>query len=125
MAQAQDGEEPEFLGTLVIRSINDGGEGVSNTEAANSAGARVPVDPDALPRSVTILPQELFEAQGARTMEETVAYSAGIVTETFGQDNRYDEYILRGFEAQIGGTYRDGLPLRTLDLTGPISDMFA
>lgn len=115
MAQAQDGEEPEFLGTLVIRSINDGGEGVSNTEAANSAGARVPVDPDALPRSVTILPQELFEAQGARTMEETVAYSAGIVTETFGQDNRYDEYILRGFEAQIGGTYRDGLPLRTLD----------
>ncbi|WP_299970329.1 TonB-dependent siderophore receptor [uncultured Roseobacter sp.] len=139
-ALAQDQDDEAFLGTIVIQAINDGGEGVSDVEAANSAGARVPVDPGALPRSVTILPRELFEAQGARTMEEAVAYSPGIATETFGQDNRYDEYILRGFEAQIGGTYRDGMPLRTFDwaawrtepfglesvniLRGPTSDLY-
>ncbi len=140
---AQDATENSsdgFLGTIVLQAINDGGANVSGVEAANTAGSRVPVDPDALPRAVTILPRELFEAQGARTMEETVAYSPGIVTETYGQDNRYDEYILRGFEAQIGGAYRDGMPLRTVDwaswrtepfglesvniLRGPTSDLY-
>ncbi|MEM9582886.1 MAG: TonB-dependent siderophore receptor [Pseudomonadota bacterium] len=140
-ALAQDAPvEDVFLGTLVLDTINDGGLGVTNAEAANSAGSRVPADPSTLPRAVTVLPRELFEAQGARTMEEAVAYSPGIVTETYGQDNRYDEYVLRGFEAQIGGTYRDGMPLRTLDwaswrtepfglesvniLRGPTSDLY-
>jgi len=139
-AAAQDIEDTEFLGTLVLRAINDGGADVSASEAANTSGSRVPVDPDDLPRAVTILPRELFEAQGARTMEETVAYSPGIVTETYGQDDRYDEFVLRGFEAQIGGVHRDGMPLRTVDwaswrteqfglesvniLRGPTSDLY-
>jgi iron complex outermembrane receptor protein len=139
-AAAQDIEDTEFLGTLVLRAINDGGAGVSTNEAANTSGSRVPVDPDDLPRAVTILPRELFEAQGARTMEETVAYSPGIVTETYGQDDRYDEFVLRGFEAQIGGVHRDAMPLRTIDwaswrtepfglesvniLRGPTSDLY-
>lgn len=140
---AQDAPEAGddgYLGAIVLQAINDGGADVSAVEAANTAGSRVPVDPDALPRAVTVLPRELFDAQGARTMEETVAYSPGIVTETYGQDNRYDEYILRGFEAQIGGAYRDGMPLRTVDwaswrtepfglesvniLRGPTSDLY-
>lgn len=128
------------LGEVVLRAINDGGAGVSPAQAANTAGSRVPVNPEDLPRAVTVLPRELFEAQGARTMEETVAYSPGIVTETYGQDNRYDEYVLRGFEAQIGGAYRDAMPLRTVDwaswrtepfglesvniLRGPTSDLY-
>ena len=138
---AQEAEEDVIhLGEIVLRAINDGGAGTSPSQAANTAGSRVPVDPEDLPRAVTVLPRELFEAQGARTMEETVAYSPGIVTETYGQDNRYDEYVLRGFEAQIGGAYRDGMPLRTVDwaswrtepfglesvniLRGPTSDLY-
>lgn len=135
-----DGLNGGHLGAIVLQEINIVGAGTSAIDAANTAGSRVPVDPQALPRAVTILPRELFEAQGARTMEETVAYSPGIVTETYGQDNRYDEYILRGFEAQIGGAYRDAMPLRTVDwaswrtepfgldsvniLRGPTSDLY-
>ncbi|SMR83537.1 iron complex outermembrane recepter protein [Aliiroseovarius halocynthiae] len=137
---ADTGAEDFYLGTIVLQAINDGGAGVSSVEAANTAGTRVPVDPSDLPRSVTILPRELFEAQGARTMEETVAYSPGITTGTYGHDDRYDEFILRGFEAQIGGVFRDAMPLRTVDwaswrtepfglesvniLRGPTSDLY-
>lgn len=129
-----------YLGTIVLEAINDGGAGVSDVEAANTAGSRVPVDPHKLPRSVTLLPREMFDAQGARNLEEAASYSPGIATGTYGNDDRYDEFILRGFEAQLSGSYRDGMPFRTVDfaswrtetfgldsvniLRGPTSDLY-
>lgn len=138
-AIAQD-DTPIFLGEIVIQSINDGGEGVSAAEAANTAGARVPINPEDLPRALSVVPQAYFDVRGAQTFEETLSYSPGVVTETFGQDNRYDEFTIRGFTGQLQGVYRDGLPLRTLDwaswrtepnglesvnvLRGPTSDLY-
>ncbi|WP_157033280.1 TonB-dependent siderophore receptor [Loktanella sp. S4079] len=139
IAQETD-ETGVYLGVVVIDALNDGGEGVTATEAMNTAGARVAVDPKDLPRAMTIVPSEYFETRGARTMEATLSYTPGVVTETYGQDGRYDEYVIRGFEAQQVGTYRDGMPLRTVDwaswrtepfaldsvnvLRGPTSDLY-
>ncbi|WP_341368071.1 TonB-dependent siderophore receptor [Yoonia sp. BS5-3] len=140
LAQTTDETGDVFLGTIVLQAINDGGEAVTGVEAANTAGSRLPVNPEDLPRSVTILPSELFEAQGARTLEEAASYSPGISTETYGRDDRYDEFSLRGFEVQQSGKYRDALPLRAVDfaawrtetfglesiniLRGPTSDLY-
>lgn len=137
---AQEEDTVITLGEIVIRALNDGGEGATGVEAMNTAGARVPVDPQDLPRAMTVVPSEYFETRGARTMEETLSYTPGLATETYGQDDRYDEYVIRGFEAQSTGTYRDGLPLRTVDwaswrtepfglesvnvLRGPTSDLY-
>ncbi len=142
-AIAQEFETDEnviSLATIVVRAINDGGANVTTTEAANTAGSRVPVDPQLLPRALSVVPREFFEAQGARTLEETVAYAPGLATGLYGQDDRYEEFAIRGFEAQIGGAYRDGMPLRTVDwaawrsepfglesvnvLRGPTSDLY-
>ena len=125
-AIAQDVATPEsdFIGTIVLQAINDGGAGVSDVEASNTAGSRVPVNPQDLPRSVTTLPRALFEAQGARTLEEAASYSPGIATETYGRDDRYDEFTLRGFEVQLSGNYRDGMPLRTVDFAGWRTELF-
>ena len=140
LAQDQGLDETYYLGEIVISTITDGGENATNVEAVNTAGSRVPINPQELPRSVTTLPKELFEAQGARNLEEAVAYSPGISTGTYGQDDRYDEFILRGFESQSSGIYRDGMPQRLVDfaawrtetfgvdsvniLRGPTSDLY-
>lgn len=139
-AYAQSSDESVFLGTLVLSAINEGGAGVSNVEASNTAGSRVPVDVQELPRSLTVVPRAQFEAQGARTLEESASYSPGIATGLYGNDDRYDEFTLRGFEVQSSGTYRDGLSLRLVDfaawrtepfalesvniLRGPVSDLY-
>ncbi|MQY43923.1 hypothetical protein GG681_14850 [Epibacterium sp. SM1969] len=61
------------LATIMVRALNDGDANVTTTEAANTAGSRVPVDPQLLPRALSVVPREFFEAQGARTLKETVA----------------------------------------------------
>jgi len=126
IALAQDANDGDtiYLGEIVLSTIEDGGENATDVQAANTAGSRVPVNPQELPRSVTTLPRELFEAQGARNLEEAASYSPGISTGTYGHDDRYDEFVLRGFESQQSGVYRDGMPQRLVDFAGWRTEIF-
>ena len=49
-----------------------------------------------------------IEARGADSVEQVLNYTAGASTDSYGADDRFDYFILRGFEAY---TYRDGLTL--------------
>ncbi|WP_068313762.1 TonB-dependent siderophore receptor [Polycladidibacter hongkongensis] len=77
------------------------------------------------PRSVSVITSEQIADQGAGSLEEAISYTAGVTTATYGYDGRYDEFAIRGFVTEIGGNYRDGLPLRTFGWSGWRSEPFA
>lgn len=63
------------------------------------------------PASVSVVTQAEIRARAATTTEEVLQYSAGIVTDYYGSDDRNDYFLVRGFQAS---TYRDGLTLGSM-----------
>ncbi len=61
------------------------------------------------PQSISIIPRERYEAQGAQSVNEALRYSAGI--SSYGAGTRSDWYtVVRGFDPNV---YLDGLALPT------------
>ncbi|RYZ49976.1 MAG: hypothetical protein EOP07_23650, partial [Proteobacteria bacterium] len=58
------------------------------------------------PQSVSVISQKQFEMQGARSIQDSVRYAAGVNAEPYGTDTRGDYVSIRGAEV---GQFRDGL----------------
>lgn len=63
------------------------------------------------PASVAVITQKEIEQRNAKTVEQVLEYTPGIITDYFGSDDRNDYYLVRGFQAS---TYRDGLTLGSM-----------
>src|SRR5208282_5507316 len=68
-----------------------------------------------VPRSIQIVPHELFEAQGATMLSETLRNVSGASLGGQYAFGFYDRFTIRGLDAN---TLVDGLPDSTSDLTG-------
>ena len=74
---------------------------------------RISTDLMETPRAVSVVTSEQMEDLPSMTLEDAISYAPGVVINAYGLDKRYDEFIVRGFEQQTTGTYRDGMVLRT------------
>ena len=63
------------------------------------------------PASVSVITGREIEQRNAKTVEQVLEYTPGIITDYYGTDDRNDYYSVRGFQAS---TYRDGLTLGTM-----------
>lgn len=64
-----------------------------------------------IPKSVSVIAREELDARGVTNLNEAMRYVAGVVLESTGNDNRYDDFRIRGFAAgsESGTTTVDGL----------------
>lgn len=89
------------------------------------------------PQSVTVIDRDQMDVLGWTSVDQAVRYSAGVIGENFGPDQRYDWLTLRGFypiqyvdglQAPIGSTANIGLDLFGLELVeilkGPASGLY-
>lgn len=62
-------------------------------------------------KSVSVIAREELDARGVVNLNEAMRYVAGVVLESTGADNRYDDFRIRGFSAgsESGATTVDGL----------------
>ncbi|MFC7499613.1 TonB-dependent siderophore receptor [Enterovirga sp. GCM10030262] len=58
------------------------------------------------PQAISVVPAELFLDRGARNVQETLRYSAGVTAEAFGLDTRSDTISVRGLDPV---QYQDGM----------------
>lgn len=58
------------------------------------------------PQAISVVPSDLFQARGARNVQETLRYSAGVTAEAFGLDTRSDVSTVRGLDPV---QYLDGM----------------
>lgn len=59
-----------------------------------------------VPQPVTVIPAEIFEAQGAISISDTLNYVAGVHSNPYGPDGRVDGGFVRGVNAL---QFRDGM----------------
>ena len=71
-----------------------------------------------IPASVSVVGTAEMAERGVNTLDTALSYTAGVNTNLYGSDRRYDFVAIRGFDATNTGIYRDGLQSRIHNFTG-------
>jgi iron complex outermembrane receptor protein len=58
------------------------------------------------PQPISIITEDMFRAQGAINISDTVRYTAGVTANAYGRDTRVDSFVIRGIDAL---QFRDGM----------------
>ncbi|MBB4610700.1 TonB-dependent siderophore receptor [Sphingomonas yabuuchiae] len=59
-----------------------------------------------VPQPLTVIPDDVYLAQGAINIADTVRYAAGVNSDAYGHDTRVDSFTIRGVNAL---QFRDGM----------------
>jgi iron complex outermembrane receptor protein len=107
---AQEADGGIVLETITVQGAGAGGDDDANSIVANrtTAAGKMPTTILEAPASVSVITSKEIEERNATTIEQVVQYTAGVVTDFYGSDDRYDFFDIRGFTPY---TYRDGLVL--------------
>ncbi|RUZ72502.1 TonB-dependent siderophore receptor [Mesorhizobium sp. M7A.F.Ca.US.006.01.1.1] len=115
-AQAQDvsPDDATQLETIVVTGKSDRVVGPDQTIVAKDTAIATKTDTPIVdvPASVSVVTQKELEARHVESLQQAVAYTSSVLTDEFGNDDRYDYIRIRGFDQTSLGTYRDGLAAR-------------
>lgn len=102
------------LPTLNIDASAD--DGLVPLSSAIATKTDTPIE--RIPQAVSIVTQESLEQRRPQNLEHAVAYAPGVVAAPWGQDARFPEFLIRGFDIGTYGVYRDGLPQKVIGFSG-------
>ncbi len=111
IAFAQEADDPAtvtVLPTLVVNVSGVGSDDDRNSIVATTttSGGKIAAPLLDTPASVSVITAKEVQQRDAQTTEEVLQYTAGVSTDFYGSDDRFDFFKIRGFDAY---TYRDGL----------------
>ncbi|KRA67497.1 TonB-dependent siderophore receptor [Rhizobium sp. Root651] len=104
-------EAANTSGSTVLERITiDSGDNDQKSIVATrtTSGSKMATDILDTPASVSVITAKEMQQRGVQTVEEALQYTAGVITDFYGSDDRFDYFKIRGFDAY---TYRDGLTL--------------
>lgn len=79
---------------------------VTGQTRTSGAATKTDTPPAEVPQPVTIITSDVFEAQGAVSISDTLNYVAGVQANPYGPDSRVDGATIRGISAL---QFRDGM----------------
>lgn len=83
-----------------------------------STGMKMDVPLREVPQSVSVVTRQQMDDRGVQTLADAIDYSAGVAASPYGYDNRYEQFVIRGFDENLLGVYRDGMRLPTVGFAG-------
>ena len=96
------------LETITVQGAGGDDDAKSIVAKRTTAVGKMPTDILTAPASVSVITSKEIEERGANSIEQVVQYTAGVVTDYYGSDDRYDYFKIRGLSPF---TYRDGLAI--------------
>ncbi|MCF6123312.1 TonB-dependent siderophore receptor [Mesorhizobium sp. M7A.F.Ca.CA.001.07.2.1] len=113
-AQEVSPDDATQLETIVVTGKSDRLVGPDQTIVAEDTATATKTDTPIVdvPASVSVVTQKELEARHVESLQQAVAYTSSVLTDEFGNDDRYDYIRIRGFDQTSLGTYRDGLTAR-------------
>jgi iron complex outermembrane receptor protein len=69
-------------------------------------------------QSVSVVTREQMDDRFSERVEDTIAYTSGVTASPWGVDERFSQYLVRGFDLGSNATFRDGLPQKVIDFSG-------
>ncbi|SPJ32136.1 TonB-dependent siderophore receptor [Kushneria phyllosphaerae] len=119
--QAQQNTEAS-LDTMTVEAaaIPDSAAGPDSSIVARRTmtGSKTDTEVLDLSNSVSTVTEEEMRTRNVQSLEQAIGYTAGVAVDQYGSDDRYDYFMIRGFDGTSAGTYRDGLSRRTVNFTG-------
>ncbi|WP_367872107.1 TonB-dependent siderophore receptor [Luteolibacter sp. Populi] len=104
LAQSND---PDALRDVVVEAAKRG------NAVAKAAEAPTKTDTPLIetPQSVSVISRAEIERRGAQSVAEALTYTPGVLVGAGGEDSRFDDILIRGYDAGSTSTnmYRDGL----------------
>jgi iron complex outermembrane receptor protein len=85
-------------------------DGIVATRSATGTKTDTPIMET--PHSVSVISATRIEQQGATSVSEALGYTAGVSSDTYGADMRFDWLRIRGFDAYLPGYFVDGMLAR-------------
>ena len=84
---------------------------------ATETGVKSGVPLSEVPQSISVVTSTELEARQPDEVEDAIAYVPGITASTWGTDDRFDQFSIRGFDMGTNALYRDGLPQKALSFS--------
>lgn len=99
-------QKPATLPAIRVQA-DDASLGYVATEGTSATKTTTPLVE--IPQSISVITRERMEALGAASINDALSYTAGVKSELWGRDSRYDWISIRGFDAYSPGFFQDGL----------------
>ncbi len=96
------------LETIVVQGAGSDDNEKSIVARQTTGAGKMPSDVLTTPASVSVVTAKEIKERAASSVEQVVQYTAGVVTDFYGSDDRWDFFDIRGFTPY---TYRDGLAI--------------
>ncbi len=72
------------------------------------------------PQSISVITSDQLQQRNVQTMNQALAYTAGVGVATYGADPRFDWFNIRGFDESTYGMFRDNLRWQSGQVEGQI-----
>ncbi|WP_448501652.1 TonB-dependent siderophore receptor [Sphingomonas sp.] len=105
-ADVAAGDEPQERQRRAAREAEDGQIIVNGVRESATAATKTDTPLIEIPQPISIIPADVYLAQGALNIADTLRYTAGVQTNAYGLDARVDSAFIRGVTPL---QYRDGM----------------
>ncbi|SEK79514.1 TonB-dependent siderophore receptor [Pacificibacter marinus] len=105
---AQDNDRNIELAPIVVEGAEADNDSSSFVAVQVTNGGKLQADILNTAATVSVVTSKEIETRRAVNTEQVLQYTSGVATDFYGSDDRFDNFLVRGFDAY---TYRDGLSL--------------
>ncbi|SCM76024.1 TonB-dependent siderophore receptor [uncultured Pleomorphomonas sp.] len=103
---AKTADDATVLETITVEGAGSGDDSKTIVATKTTGGGKMPTDILETPAAVSVITAKEIQERGADSVEQVLQYTAGVSTDYYGSDDRFDYFQIRGFDTY---TYRDGL----------------
>ncbi|MDC7784865.1 TonB-dependent siderophore receptor [Rhodoplanes sp. TEM] len=104
------------LDPLVVEGEGDGTGRYVAGRATGGTKTSTPIIE--IPQAVSVVTRQQIDEQQPQSVAEALRYTAGVFTQPYGFDNRFDQFMARGFNLTTRGVYRDGMRMPVINWSG-------
>ncbi|MDQ1846771.1 TonB-dependent siderophore receptor [Gemmobacter fulvus] len=122
LAQTTEVEFPPIVLKGQVETAVSGGTGYTAELTATGIKSGVPLTE--VPQSVSVVTAQELADRDPVQIEDALAYSVGVTASPWGVDDRYDQFLIRGFDLGTSGIFRDGLTNKVQNFSGYKIDPF-
>lgn len=77
----------------------------------STTGAKTDTALNKIPQAVSVITEDELAMRSEAAVSDSLAYTAGVQTNLWGVDKRYERFVIRGFDDE-GGLFKDGINQR-------------
>lgn len=108
LTHAQMTGTAEHQDDVVVKGIGEDNPDFGYVGVSSKTALKMDIPLNETPRSVSVVTREHMDDRASISISDALQYTPGIQTNFYGEDNKQDWFIIRGFKQANNGLYRDG-----------------